>query len=96
MATLSHRYFLALVVALGFTPPAFPVESSAEPLFEYQAINHPVLGKRGMVASQNVLASEIAAEILAKGGNAFDAGAALGFALAVTLPRAGNIGGGGF
>ena len=49
-----------------------------------------------MVASHNVLSSKIAAEILSNGGNAIDAGAALGFALAVTLPRAGNIGGGGF
>lgn len=71
-------------------------DSSRQPLFEYSAINHPVMGTRGMVASHNQLSSEIAAEILDKGGNAFDAGAALGFALAVTLPRAGNIGGGGF
>ena len=68
----------------------------SQPLFEYSAINHPVMGKSGMVASHNVLSSEIAAEIMENGGNAIDAGAALGFALAVTLPRAGNIGGGGF
>jgi gamma-glutamyltranspeptidase/glutathione hydrolase len=87
---------LVLVLITPFAPPAFAQAAETEPLFEYRAINHPVLGKRGMVASQNALSSEIAAEILARGGNAFDAGAALGFALAVTLPRAGNIGGGGF
>ncbi len=75
---------------------AFAQSDSSTPLFEYSAINHPVMGKKGMVASHNALSSEIAADILARGGNAIDAGAALGFALAVTLPRAGNIGGGGF
>ena len=49
-----------------------------------------------MVASQNFLATEIGVDILRRGGNAIDAGVAVGLALAVTLPRAGNVGGGGF
>ncbi len=57
---------------------------------------HPVYAANGMVASQEALATRIGASILEQGGNAVDAGAAVAFALAVTLPRAGNIGGGGF
>lgn len=49
-----------------------------------------------MVVSQEEIASRVGAEILAQGGNAIDAAVATGFAMAVTLPRAGNIGGGGF
>lgn len=65
-------------------------------IYSEDAIHHPVWAKNGMVATQEALASEIGLKILKDGGNAIDAGVAVGFALAVTLPRAGNIGGGGF
>ncbi len=65
-------------------------------IYSADAIHHPVWAKNGMVATQEKLASDIGLQILKDGGNAVDAGVAVGFALAVTLPRAGNIGGGGF
>ena len=74
--------------------PATPDRASAPPIARYNAVHHPVIGRRGMVASQNAVASAIGVEILKKGGNAIDAAVAVGLALAVTLPRAGNVGGG--
>jgi gamma-glutamyltranspeptidase/glutathione hydrolase len=57
---------------------------------------HPVVAEHGMVVAQEKTAARIGADILRRGGNAIDAAVATGFAMAVTYPRAGNIGGGGF
>lgn len=57
---------------------------------------NPVRSKNGMVVTASPLASDIGAKILSQGGNAIDAAVAVGFALAVSYPTAGNIGGGGF
>ena len=56
----------------------------------------PVGAKNGMVVAQEKIAAQIGRDVLARGGNAVDAAVATGFAMAVTYPRAGNIGGGGF
>jgi gamma-glutamyltranspeptidase/glutathione hydrolase len=57
---------------------------------------HPEQGKEGMVVTSHFLATESALEVLKKGGNAIDAAVTAAFSLAVTQPRSGNIGGGGF
>lgn len=65
-------------------------------ILRYKSIHAPVIAQDGMVSTQNDIATQIGIDILEKGGNAIDASIAVGFALTVTLPRAGNIGGGGF
>ena len=66
------------------------------PIYSGTSIHHPIVGTRGMVATQHKEATKAGFDILKQGGNAVDAAVAVGFALAVVLPRAGNLGGGGF
>ena len=85
-----------LATMLAVLVAASAAAQSTQPIYRYQDLIHPETSDDGMVAAQNRWSSAVGAEILAQGGNAVDAAVAVGFSLAVTLPRAGNIGGGGF
>ncbi|PKF62697.1 gamma-glutamyltransferase [Psychromonas sp. psych-6C06] len=82
-----------LATATHATPPPTPQQTA---IYSNNEIHHPVWAKNAMVATQEALATQIGVDILQQGGNAVDAAVAVGYALAVTLPRAGNLGGGGF
>ena len=87
-----------LLLSLGILPGWLPVQPAlAEPAIDSARDRiHPVFARNGMVVAQEALASETGLAILQQGGNAVDAAVTVGFALAVTLPQAGNLGGGGF
>ncbi len=81
----SHRFaFLFCLLLASFSSFA------QKPIYSGLATHHPIVGQNGMVATQHAEATKVGLEILQKGGNAIDAAVAVGFSLAVVLPRAGN------
>ena len=86
------KFRLTAILLIAFASDALPQAA----ILRDAAIVHPVVGYGGIVSTQDAHATMAAADVLAEGGNAIDAAVTAGFTLAVTLPRAGNIGGGGF
>ncbi|TYL83008.1 gamma-glutamyltransferase [Bradyrhizobium cytisi] len=98
MASFStRRTFFALIATLAFGL-ASAAAQDARRAYVSPALDtvHAIPAEHGMVVAQEKISAQVGADILRRGGNAVDAAVATGFAMAVTYPRAGNIGGGGF
>lgn len=85
---------LAATALIAFAPAAAHAQEAA--IYSSMDAVHPVWARDAMVSVQEAVAADIGLQVLKDGGNAVDAGVAVALALAVTLPRAGNLGGGGF
>lgn len=86
----------SLCVLAATSLPLFSQSPQEPPIYGNGDSSHPAVGGRGIVSSRDELSTKIGLKILADGGNAIDAAVAVGFAMAVTTPQAGNLGGGGF
>ncbi|MDQ8185880.1 gamma-glutamyltransferase [Pelagicoccus sp. SDUM812002] len=91
---MSTHSCVAIIGAIGLAASLFAAPEP--PIYNSVSTSHPESALNGMVSSREKLASEAALLVLKNGGNAIDAAVTLGFAMAVTTPQAGNIGGGGF
>jgi gamma-glutamyltranspeptidase/glutathione hydrolase len=94
---LTRHLIILLGICLLPASLARAQESAAEtPIIDFGSRFLPAVARQGMVVGPERLAAEIGLDMLRRGGNAVDAAVATGFALAVSYPRAGNLGGGGF
>lgn len=94
-AKLPSRSLWGATVTLLLSMLALCTHANDQAILEGERF-HPVQARQGMVATSHTLATDLALQVLKKGGNAIDASVTAGFALAVTQPRSGNVGGGGF
>ena len=96
LSTWRSPVFAAALLLLGACTSAPAPAPTPAPTQTVRDSTQPVVAASAMVVSASAIASEIGNQVLRNGGNAVDAAIATGFALAVTYPTAGNIGGGGF
>ena len=92
---MKFKFFLVAFLSLNIFANSTPAIGVVDPSDYIPKQKETTISSTGMVTTQHYIATKVGEKVLSDGGNAYDAAVAIGFALAVVLPRAGNIGGGG-
>lgn len=93
---MKFKLFLVAFLSFNIFANSTPAIGVVDPSIYIPKQKKTAISSTGMVTTQHYIATKVGEKVLSDGGNAYDAAVAIGFALAVVLPRAGNIGGGGF